>query len=72
MEKEERIALLHALMKADNAFHASLRESGYTVSYGLDDTRTGSVHKVSRNPTDTWPLADLTIKWKLRDAPKGV
>lgn len=70
MTKEERIHLLRALAAASNAFHDTLRERGYEVSYGLNDPHSGSIHKLGRHPCDTWPLGDLEIRWKLRKVPK--
>lgn len=63
--KEEHLRLLRALIKANNAFHDSLKESGYHVSYSLLDTLTGSIYDDARPTWDRWPLGELTIKWKL-------
>lgn len=65
LSKEERLRLLGALIKASNAFHDSLKESGYHVSYSLRDLHTGSIIDDSRPTWDSWPLGELTIKWKL-------
>ena len=66
MTKQEHIRLLRALAKADNAFHASLRESGYDTSYSIYDGQTGSIYDLSKPAWDRWPLGELTIKWSLR------
>lgn len=64
MTHEEKMHLLHALMAASNAFHKSLRESGYHVSYGMD--KTGSIYKDGVPLPHRWPLGELTIKWELK------
>lgn len=66
MDRKEKMRLLRALTKADNAFHASLRESGYEVSYSIYDGRTGSIYDMSKPTWDRWPLGELTIKWSLK------
>lgn len=66
MDRKEKMRLLRALTKADNAFHKSLRESGYEVSYSIYDGRTGSIYDMSKPTWDRWPLGELTIKWSLR------
>lgn len=66
MTKQEHIRLLRALTAADNAFHASLREAGYDVSYSIYDGHTGSIYDLSKPTWDRWPLGELTIKWSLR------
>jgi hypothetical protein len=67
MTKEERIKLLRALAAASNAFHDTLREKGYSVSYGYDNFNTGSIRKNDCKPYENWSLGDLTISWKLKD-----
>lgn len=63
----ERMRLVRALTKASNAFHDSLRESGYNVSYGLNDFHTGSIYDSRKSFPDSWPLGDLTIQWTLKN-----
>lgn len=66
MDRKEKMRLIRALEKADNAFHASLRESGYDTSYSIYDGHTGSIYDMSKPTWDRWPLGELTIKWSLR------
>ena len=66
MEKSERIKLLRALTKASNAFHDSLCESGYDVSYDLGNS-VGGVIDLSKKSFERFPLASLEIKWKIKD-----
>lgn len=67
MDKTERIELLRALTAASNAFHDTLKAHGYTVSYGLDNSKTGSIRKVDVPAHMSWSLGDLKISWKLKD-----
>lgn len=72
MTHAKKVDLLHALIKADNAFHASLRESGYEVSYGLNEPRSGRIYPVEQDvgfltSPDAFGYGDLTIKWKLKE-----
>lgn len=68
MNGEERIDLIHALMAASNAFHNTLRESGYEVSYGLDGTKIGSIHKRGVPDARNWALGELIIAWQLEES----
>ena len=67
MNNQEKHNLVRALMAASNAFHASLRESGYHVSYGLNDSRTGFIINDNSDDIVKWPVGQLTIKWELKN-----
>lgn len=64
---KERVDLIHALMAASNAFHDTLKEHGYYVSYGLDNSKTGSIKKLDIPAHRNWSLGDLTIVWKIKE-----
>lgn len=66
LSNEERVNLIHALMAASNAFHDTLKEHGYSVSYGLDNTKTGCIKKLDVPPHENWSLGDVTISWNLK------
>lgn len=66
MNTQERIDLIHALMVASNSFHETLKKHGYTVSYGLDNTKNGSILKLGTTAHNNWPLGVLTISWELK------
>ena len=68
MNKEERIELLRALTAASNAFYDTLKAHGYTVSYGLDNSKIGSIRKVDVPAHMSWSLGDLSITWKIKDS----
>ena len=65
MDREERVKLIHALMSASNAFHKELEKQGYQVSYGLDNSKTGSIIKTDVSAHENWSLGDLTISWNI-------
>ena len=65
LTKEEHRRLLHALIRANNAFHESLHKDGFSVSYSLLDTQTGSIFDETKPTWNSWPMGTLTIKWKL-------
>jgi len=66
MSSPERLRLLRALVKASNAFHKSLREDGYSVSYGLGKSA-GSLYDLNREEQDRWPLGEIKIRWRVKD-----
>ena len=65
MSSNERNELLHALVAASNAFHRVLKEHGYEVSYGLDNTKTGIIMKSDVPVYENSNLGKLTILWTL-------
>ena len=65
MSSNERNELLHALVAASNAFHRVLKEHGYEVSYGLDNTNTGIIMKSDVPVYENSNLGKLTILWTL-------
>ena len=67
LTNEERIGLIHALMAASNAFHKTLKEYGYGVSFGLDGTKIGSLYKTSELQYERSYLGEVTIQWKIED-----
>lgn len=68
MKNEERLRLIRALAAASNAFHDTLRERGYSVSYGASDCfQTGSIRKLDVPPYNSRHLGDLTITWKIKE-----
>ena len=66
MSTEERLSLIRALIAASNAFHDTLKENGYSVSYGLDNTKRGSIRKIDVPLHESWSLSELTISWELK------
>ena len=66
MSSPERLRLLRALVKASNAFHKSLEEDGYRVSYILGG-KIGDIYNLNRKEPDRWPLGELEIKWRVKD-----
>lgn len=66
MSSNERNELLHALVAASNAFHRVLKEHGYEVSYGLDNTNTGIIMKSDVPVYENNDLGKLTILWNLK------
>lgn len=65
MSSNERNELLHALVAASNTFHRVLKEHGYRVSYGLDNTNTGIIMKSDVPVYENNDLGKLTILWML-------
>lgn len=65
MDREERVKLIRALMAASNAFHKELEKHGYRVSYGLYNSKTGSIIKTDAPMHENWSLGDLTISWNM-------
>ncbi len=65
MNKEERINLINALIEASNSFHNTLKELGYVVSYGLDNSKTGSIRRIGVSERNNWSLGNLSIIWKI-------
>lgn len=66
MSSNERNELVHALAAASNAFHRVLKEHGYEVSYGLDNTNTGIIMKSDVPVYENNDLGKLTILWNLK------
>ena len=66
MSNDERNELVHALAAASNAFHRVLKEHGYEVSYGLDNTNTGIIMKSDVPAYENNDLGKLTILWNLK------
>lgn len=66
MSNEERINLIRALVAASNAFHDVMREHGFAISYGLDNTKTGSIKKLDVPAHESWSLGNLTIAWDIK------
>ena len=64
MERKERWRLLKALAKASNAFHRSMEESGYRISYGLGEKK-GSILDSSKPIHESWPIGSLSIEWQI-------
>lgn len=64
---KERVDLIHALMAASNAFYDTLKKHGYYVSYGLDNSKIGSIKKFDVSVHRNWSLGDLTIVWKIKE-----
>lgn len=67
MKKEDRIKLIHALMAASNAFHKMLKEYGYYVSYGLDDSNIGCIKKIDTTEYERQSLGWLKIMWRIKE-----
>jgi hypothetical protein len=65
MSSPERLRLLRALAKASNAFHESLKQDGYSVSYGLGKS-VGSLYDLNQKEHDRWPLGEIEIKWRVK------
>lgn len=66
MSSPERLRLLRALVKASNAFHKSLRQDGYSVSYGLGKS-VGSLYDLNQKEPVLWPLGEIEIKWRVKE-----
>ena len=66
MSSSERLRLLRALVKASNAFHKSLRQDGYSVSYGLGKS-VGSLYDLNQKEPVLWPLGEIEIKWRVKE-----
>ena len=65
MTKEQHKRLRHALIAADNAFHASMRESGFTISYGLNAPHDGSIYDAQDQNIPCWPIGRIKIEWNI-------
>lgn len=59
----ERMDVVHALVSASNAFHATLEARGYVVYYG--GSGTGAIYKRPKKPGD-WSVASVKIEWKVK------
>lgn len=65
MDNLERIDILRALVKASNAFHQSMKESGYYISYPIGE-KTGEILKTEKAFCNNCPLGTLTLRWELK------
>lgn len=65
-ERASKMRLIRAFAKADSAFHASLKEDGYNVSYGLGNP-VGGVYDAADPPYNKPQLAEVDqIWWRLQ------
>lgn len=62
---EEKLKLIHALMKASNAFSSALEADGFHLSHGLTDEypRKFGIYTSAKNPE--W-VGDFIMGWELR------
>ena len=65
MDKITRKRLLRALIAADNAFNASLRESGFVVYHGGLDAKEGRIYDANDKNVLRPMLGKLRVDWKL-------
>ena len=65
---EVRREMIHALIKASNAFHDSLKESGYSVIYPLG-SKTGYLKKDKDGEIGF--IGNVTIEWKVNKKFRG-
>lgn len=67
MDKAEWLKLTRAIYAASNAFHETLRDRGYSVSYGgADNYTTGTIFRADDSPAVFNPMGTLSIQWKLK------
>ena len=70
MGQNEKMKIVRALMKAENAFHKALQEEGYHLEYGLGEDlmkNRGAIIDDNKKPLEFGIVGYVTITKELTD-----